>query len=77
MISNALDFNMIKSVVPLVLLFKGMATSSDKSGDSLRFLSSQFCTYSDAQHKSQPTQKTPPPTQKSSTFGCIWSWDLC
>ena len=47
MISNALDFNMIKSVVSLVLLFKGMATSSDKSGDSLRFLSR----YSNAQHK--------------------------
>ena len=41
MISNTLDCNMIKSVVP-VLLFKEMVTSSDKSGDSLRFLSSPF-----------------------------------
>ena len=50
MISNTLDCNMIKSVVP-VLLFKEMVTSSDKSGDSLRFLSSPFCTYSNAQDK--------------------------
>ena len=51
MISNKLDCIMIKSVVPPVLLFKEMASSSDKSGDSLRFLSSPFCTYSNAQHK--------------------------
>ena len=37
MISNTLDCIMIKSVGPLVLLFKEMTSSSDKSGDSLRF----------------------------------------
>ena len=80
MISNKLDCIMIKSVVPPVLLFKEMASSSDKSGDSLRFLSSPFCTYSNAQHKrghfvfwcsAQKSTNTENPTTNPKKFN-VW-----